>query len=61
MEGRLRWTGHLVRLDGELAVILTSGKPKERRVQSRPKFRWFDSIKKSKNIGNQQLAAEGVD
>lgn len=48
-EGRLRWAGHLARMDGELAKILTSGKSKERRVQSRPKFRWFDSIKKSKN------------
>jgi hypothetical protein len=58
---RLRWAGHLARMDGELAKILTSGKPEEKRVQSRPKFRWLDSIKKSKNTESQQLVAEGVD
>jgi hypothetical protein len=50
-------------MDGELAKILTSGKPEETRVQSRQTFRWLDSTKKSKYTESQQLAVvlENVD
>jgi hypothetical protein len=46
--GRLKWAGHLARMDGEPTKILTSSKPEERRVQGRRKFRWLHSIKNLK-------------
>jgi hypothetical protein len=43
--GEITKAWHLARMDGELAKILTSGKPEERRIKGRPKFRWLDNIK----------------
>ena len=44
---RMRWAGHVARMDGERGVYrVLVGKPEGRRPLGRPRCRWVDNIKK---------------
>jgi hypothetical protein len=46
---RLRWLGHLVRMEENLPCKkITFSQPESSRKKGRPKLRWLDSLKRSK-------------
>jgi len=44
--GRMRWAGHVVRMDEEKGVYrVLVGKPERKRTLGRPRRRWVDNIR----------------
>ena len=50
---RLRWTGHVARLEGRSVFKILTGKPTGKRPLGRPRHIWEDNIRmdlKKKNV-----------
>ena len=55
---RLRWAGHIVRMQDNLPCKkITLDKPKGRRRVGRPNFRWMDGV--MRDAGSQKLEEQG--
>ena len=49
---RLRWAGHVARIEGRSAFKILTGKPTGKRPLGRPRGRWEDNIRMDlKEIG----------
>ena len=42
---RLRWAGHVARMEGRSALKILTGKPAGKRPLGRPRHRWEDNIR----------------
>jgi hypothetical protein len=49
---RLRWVGHVVRIEGRTAFKILTGTPVGKRLLGRPSHRWKDNI---------TMALKGID
>ena len=58
---RLRWAGHVVRMQDNMPFKkITLDKPVGRRRAGRPNLRWMDGVmKRCREVGNQELEDYG--
>jgi len=58
---RLRWAGHVMRMQDNLPCNkITLDKPEGRRRAGRPNLRWIDGVTKDcREVGSQKLEGQG--